>query len=65
MKTLIVQMVLVMSLIFVQKNVQGQIQADSLATVKTGDPAMAKRLKFGLGFGVNFVGALTLVCRRT
>ena len=60
MKKLIFRIALVISIIFAQENVQAQIQADSLATVKTDKSADARKLKFGMGFGLNFVGGTNI-----
>jgi long-subunit fatty acid transport protein len=46
--------------IFLTQPIQAQIQLDSLATVNKTDPTLKNRLKFGLGFGVNFVGGTNL-----
>ncbi|MEO6868059.1 MAG: hypothetical protein ABI168_00345, partial [Ginsengibacter sp.] len=60
MKNQIFQLLIVVSIVFAQTNVQAQIQVDSLATVNTGDPGIPKKLKFGMGFGLNFVGGTNI-----
>ena len=60
MKKLIFRTAIFISILFIQENVQAQIQADSLATVKTGKSADSRKLKFGMGFGLNFVGGTNI-----
>jgi hypothetical protein len=59
MKKRLFLLALIMSIIFVQ-DTQAQIQVDSLATVTTGTPPMKKKVKFGMGFGLSFIGGTNI-----
>lgn len=59
-KTLLRPIMALCFVIFLVQETQAQIQIDSLATVNKKDSTLKNRLKFGLGFGVNFVGGTNL-----
>ncbi|MFS8081817.1 MAG: hypothetical protein ACMG51_00085 [Ginsengibacter sp.] len=60
MKNRIFKLLLFISIVFAHNNVQAQVQVDSLATLKSGNPGLQKKLKFGMGFGLNFVGGTNI-----
>lgn len=60
MKKLHSLMFLSVLFLFMSGALRAQTEIDSLGSVTVGDPAQPKRLKFGMGFGFNFVGGTNI-----
>jgi long-subunit fatty acid transport protein len=59
-KSILLSIMAMCFFVFLTQETQAQVQMDSLTTVNNKDSTLKNRLKFGLGFGVNFIGGTNL-----